>query len=217
MRDAIVEPTISQDVLALEDVRKPALMRALFRLGAAYSAQELSYTKMLGQLQDAGNTVTLAHYLDLLGKAGMLCGLEKFDNKEVARKKSSPRLMVFDTSLMTSVSGRGKSAYLSQPDLRGHLVESAVGARLLARSQAEGFEVYWWREGNDEVDFVVSKGEELGAIEVKSGNETGQSGMAKFLKKHPAARRVIVGGASSGACTIEDFLMDKVPLFYGAR
>ncbi len=217
MRDAIVEPTISQDVLALEDVRKPALMRALFRLGAAYSAQELSYTKMLGQLQDAGNTVTLAHYLDLLGKAGMLCGLEKFDNKEVARKKSSPRLMVFDTSLMTSVSGRGRPAYLSQPDLRGHLVESAVGARLLARSQAEGFEVYWWREGNDEVDFVVSRGEELGAIEVKSGNETGQSGMAKFLKKHPAARRVIVGGASSGACTIEDFLMDKVPLFYGAR
>ncbi len=214
MRDAIIEPTISQDVLALEDVRKPALMRALFRLGAAYSAQELSYTKMLGQLQDAGNTVTLAHYLELLGKAGMICGLEKFDTKQVTRRKSSPRLMVFDTSLMTSASGRGRSAYLSQPDLRGHLVESAVGARLIARSQSEGFEVCWWREGNDEVDFVVAKGGDLGAIEVKSGNESGQSGMAKFLKKYPTAKRIVVGGASAGACAIEDFLMDRVPLFF---
>ena len=214
MRDAIIEPTISQDVLALEDVRKPALMRALFRLGAVYSAQELSYTKMLGQLQDAGNTVTLAHYLELLAKAGMLCGLEKYDGKEVTRRKSSPRLMVFDTSLMTSVSGRSAETYKTQPDLRGHLVESAVGARLIARSQQEGLGVYWWREGNDEVDFVVTRGEDVAAIEVKSGGESGQSGMAKFLEKHPEARRIVVGGAASGACTVEDFLMDRVPLFF---
>ena len=214
VRDAIIEPTISQDVLALEDVRKPALMRALFRLGATYSAQELSYTKMLGQLQDAGNTVTLAHYLELLEKAGMICGLQKYDEKELTRRKSSPRLMVFDTSLMTAVAGKSKEAYQLQHDLRGHLVESAVGARLIARAAEEGFEVFWWREGVEEVDFVLRRGEDLAAIEVKSGSETAQSGMAKFLKKHPTARRVVVGGASTGACTIEDFLMDKVPLFY---
>ena len=213
MRDAIIEPTISQDVLALEDVRKPALMRALFRLGATYSAQELSYNKMLGQLQDAGNTVTLAHYLDLLGKAGMITGLPKFSAKEIERRKSSPRLMVFDTSLTTAISAKGHERLVGEPDLRGHLVKSSVGARLLARSGREGFDVMWWREGNEEVDFVLRKATALVAIEVKSGTESGQSGMAEFLRRNPEAHRIIVGGSSAGACTVEEFLMDEVPLF----
>ena len=214
VRDAIIEPTISQNVLALEDVRKPALLRAMFRLGATYSAQELSYNKMLGQLQDAGNTVTLAHYLELLSKAGMVTGIPKFADRELERRKSSPRLMVFDTSLMTSISDKGKERLLGEPDLRGRLVESAVGARLLARAPQEGFEVMWWREGNDEVDFVLRKGAALAAIEVKGGNEASQSGMAKFLVKHPEARCIMVGGASNGACGIEEFLRDEVPLFW---
>jgi predicted AAA+ superfamily ATPase len=214
VRDAIIEPSISQDVLALEDIRKPALMKSLFRLGATYSGQELSFNKMLGQLQDAGNTVTLAHYLDLLEKAGMICGLQKFDAKELARKKSSPRLMVFDTALMTAVTGKSRATYESERDLRGHLVESAVGARLIARSGDEGFTVLWWREGNAEVDFVITRGADVTAIEVKSGNETRQSGMTKFLQQFPNAKRIVVGGAASGACTIEKFLRDEVPLFY---
>ena len=214
VRDSIIEPTISQDVLALENIRKPALLRAMFRLGAAYSGQELSYTKMLGQLQDAGNTVTLAHYLDLLSKTGMVTSIARFSDKEIDRRKNSPRLMVFDTSLMTAVSDKGRERLLGEPDLRGRLVESAVGARLLARSGAEGFEVMWWREGNDEVDFVLRKGAALTAIEVKSGGESSQSGMAKFLAKHPEALRIVAGGASSGACDIETFLRDGVPLFY---
>ena len=214
MRDAVIEPTISQDVLALEDVRKPALMRAVFRLGATYSGQELSYTKMLGQLQDAGNTVTLAHYLDLLGKAGMICTLEKYDAKELRRRRSSPRLMVFDTSLMTATSGTGREAWLTEPDRRGHLVESAVGALLLARAPAEGFEVFWWREGVREVDFVLRRGTDLAAIEVKSGRETGQGGMAAFLSEHPEARRIVVGGGATGAVGIEEFLDGRYPLFW---
>lgn len=213
MRDAIIEPTISQDVLALEDVRKPALMRALFRLGATYSAQELSYTKMLGQLQDAGNTVTLAHYLDLLSKAGMICGLDKYSDKELARRKSSPRLMVYDTSLISAVSPKGRDRLLGEPDIRGRIVESSVGARLLARSADEGFEVMWWREGVQEVDFVLRKGSALTAVEVKSGAKSGQSGMGTFLARHPEARRIVVGGSASGACTVKDFLLDGVPLF----
>lgn len=213
MRDAIIEPTISQDVLALEDVRKPALMRALFRLGATYSAQELSYTKMLGQLQDAGNTVTLAHYLDLLSKAGMICGLDKYSDKELARRKSSPRLMVYDTSLISAVSPKGRDRLLGEPDIRGRIVESSVGARLLARSADEGFEVMWWREGVQEVDFVLRKGSALTAVEVKSGAESGQSGMGTFLARYPDARRIVVGGSASGACTVKDFLLDGVPLF----
>lgn len=214
VRDAIVEPTISQDVLALDQVRKPALMRALFKLGAAYSAQELSYTKMLGQLQDAGNTTTLAHYLGLLGKAGMLCGLPKYDPKPVTRRKSSPRLMVFDTALMTAPSGIGRMVYESDPARRGHLVESAVGARLLARAPEEGFELFWWREGTSEVDFVASRNGALSAIEVKGGGESRQSGMGEFLARHPKAKRIVVGGSSAGACTLDDFLRDRVPLFF---
>lgn len=214
MRDAIIEPTISQDVLALGEVRKPALMRALFRLSVAYSAQELSYTKMLGQLQDSGNTVTIAHYLDLLGKAGMVTSIPKFSDKEMTKRKSSPRLMVYDTSLMTAPSDKGRDLLMGDHALRGHLVESAVGARLLARAPEEGFEVMWWREGVQEVDFVLRRGSSLSAIEVKGGYEAGQSGMATFLAEHPGAKRIVVGGAASGACSIEDFLLDRVPLFW---
>ena len=214
MRGAIIEPTISRHVLALGEVRKPALMRALFRLAVAYSAQELSYTKMLGQLQDSGNTVTIAHYLDLLGKAGMVTSIPKFSDKEMTKRRSPPRLMVYDTSLMTAPSDKVRDLLMGDHALRGHLVESAVGARLLARAPEEGFEVMWWREGVREVDFVLRHGSSLSAIEVKGGNEAGQNGMAAFLVKHPEAKRIVVGGAVSGACSIEDFLLDRVPLFW---
>lgn len=214
IRDAVVEPTISQDVLAMSDVRKPALMRSLFRLGALYSGQELSYNKMLGQLHDAGNTVTLAHYLDLLDKAGMISALPKYHGKELERRKSSPRLMVYDTALICALSDKGRESLLKEREVRGHVIESAVGAYLLGRAPAEGFTVSWWREGADEVDFVLQKGTALSAIEVKSGRESGQSGMAKFLAKNPEAKRIVVGGASSGACELEEFLLGEIPLFW---
>lgn len=214
VRDAIVEPTIAKDVLEMAEVRKPALMRALFRLGCAHSGQELSYTKMLGQLQDQGNTVTVAHYLDLLGKAGMLSAIPKFSDKELAKRRSSPRLMVHDTALLTAMSDRGRDAFLGRGELRGHLVESAVGAYLIARAECEGFDVMWWREGSREVDFVIRDGSSLTAIEVKSGHEAGQSGMADFLDANPGAKRIVVGGAAAGACSLEDFLMGDVELFY---
>ena len=212
MRDSIIEPTISLDVLQEEDVRKPALLRALFELGAQFSAQELSYNKMLGQLQDAGNTTTLAHYLTLLKKANVLCGLEKYDPKMLMRRKSSSRFMVYDTSLMTATSLRAKDLVLGDAALRGHLVESAVGARLLALSEEYGFEVQWWREGSNEVDFVASDTSALVVIEVKSGRTKSQGGMAAFLKEYPEALRMVVGGSASGSCSVEDFLLGNVSL-----
>lgn len=209
MRDSIIEPTIAKDVLEDEDVRKPALMRALFELGVRFSAQELSYNKILGQLDDAGNATTLAHYLELLDKAGMLCGLEKFHPKEIQRRKSSPRFMVYDTSLMTAATGRNRQMLLGDSEMRGHLVESAVGAHLLALAPQYGFQVSWWREGNHEVDFVLHDSEHVVAVEVKSGRMKPLGGMKAFLKQYPHALRLIVGGTGSGSCTLEEFLADQ--------
>lgn len=212
MKDSIIEPTISKDVLEGGDIRKPALMRSLFELGARFSAQELSYSKMLGQLNDAGNTTTLANYLTLLGKAGMLCGLPKYHPKAASRSKSSPRLMVYDTGLMTAALGNAKEVVLSDSELRGHLVESAVGAYLLALSSERGFEVSWWRQGNDEVDFVLSGSGKVVAIEVKSGRMKSLRGMSAFLHEYPEASRIVIGGSSAGSCAVEDFLAGQVPL-----
>ena len=210
MGTSVVEPTISQDILMMEEVRKPALLRSLFLLGSGYSAQELSLTKMLGQLQDAGNTVTLAHYLELLNKANMLTGLQNYSGNQIRTRKSSPRFMVYDTSLMTYVDGANRRRLLENATDRGRLVESAVGAYLLARGKEEGFDVYWWRERNNEVDFVIKKGGKLTALEVKSGKVKGVGGSLVFKQLYPEALSLIIG--STNYC-LEDFLLGKKPVF----
>ena len=210
MGASIVDPTISQDILMMDEVRKPALLRSLFMLGSGYSAQELSFTKLLGQLQDAGNTVTLAHYLELLTKASMLTGLQNYSGSQIRTRKSSPRFMVYDTSLMTYAEGANRRRLLENPTERGRLVESAVGAYLLARGKEEGFEVYWWRERNNEVDFVIKKGSSLTAFEVKSGRVKNTGGSLVFKKQYPEALSLIIGSTN---LTLEDFLSGKKKLF----
>jgi predicted AAA+ superfamily ATPase len=216
MGSSIVEPVISNDVLQMEEVRKPALLRSLFILGAAYSAQELSYTKIMGQLHDAGNTVTLAHYLELLGNANILCGLPKYEANKIRLRQSSPRFMVYDTSLLIWAAGASRGRFLETPDARGHLVESAVGAYLLARGKEEGFSVYWWRDRDKEVDFVIESGKPAGgtnaltAIEVKNGKLKNVGGSIEFMRRYPNALGLTIG---SSDCGIEDFLEGKIALF----
>lgn len=211
MHGSIIEPTLTQDVLEMERVRKPALLRALFEIGAAYSAQEISYRKLLGQLDDRGNTETVSHYLDLIAHAGLLSGLKKYDEKPLRAKTSSPRLMVHDTSLMTAATEEDWESLVSDPARRGHLVESAVGAYLIARSQSERFSVHWWRERDAEVDFVVAKGHRRTAIEVKGGRAHGAAlGLGKFLERFPGSSGLVVGSES---CPLESFLLGEVPLF----
>lgn len=211
MGTSIVEPTVSKDILEMERVDKPALLRSLLLLGAAYSAQEISYAKLVGQLQDAGNTTTIAHYLELLGKAGMMSGLQKYSGDVARIRRSSPRLLVHDTALMTYAYGSARRTLLTDQERRGHLVESAVGAYLLARAADDGFDVYWWRTSKgEEVDFVIRQGELLTAIEVKSGRVRGAGGIAAFLKQYPHAASIVVG---SSECSVEDFLLGKEPLF----
>jgi len=202
--DALVETTIARDVLLLTRVDKPALMRRLFELGCRFSGQVLSYTKMLGQLQDAGNTTTLAHYLELLEAAGMLTGLQKYAGNAVRQRGSSPKLQVFNTGLMTAMSGLSPEQARADGEFYGRQVESAIGAYLVNEAARGVCELYYWRQGEREVDFVVRSGQRLYAIEVKSSTRRDAlSGMAAFRKAFEPDRRLLVG---ADGIDLEQFL-----------
>jgi len=198
IRDSLIETTISRDVLLLSRVNKPALLRRVLEVGCAYSGQILSYNKMLGQLQDAGNTITLAHYLDLLSGAGLVIGLQKYAGEEVRRRAASPKLQVLNTALITARNEMTYTQARKDSEFWGHLVESAVGAHLANAAAAGECKLYYWRENNREVDFVASVGGQLTAIEVKSGRAQHRpAGMAAFTAAFGAKhkpRKLLVGG-----------------------
>lgn len=192
--DSIVETTISRDLLLLTRVDKPALLRSLFRLACDYSAQIVSYQKLTGQLQDAGNTTTLAHYLDLLAAAGLAVGLEKYASGKVRQRRSTPKLLALDTGLVSATSGRTLAEARSDTEHWGRLVETAVGAHLVATRDPRA-EVLYWRDRGKEVDFVLQRGKSLTAIEVKGGRTRGDlAGMAAFDDAHEPTRKLLVGG-----------------------
>ena len=202
--DSLVEMTVSRDILLMKRIDKPALLRRLFDLGCAYSGQILSYQKMLGQLQDAGNTTTLAHYLDLLDAAGLIKGLQKISVEKVRQRASSPKLIVLNTALMTASTNRNLQTAKAEPDYWGHLVESAIGASLVNSLRGSGSEVFYWSGNNREVDFVVKDKGRLIAIEVKSGGKKAAlPGMEEFAKQHPACRKLLIGAQG---IPIEQFL-----------
>ena len=193
--DSLVETTLSRDILLLTRIDKPALLRQLFRLGCDYSGQVLSYQKMLGQLQDAGNTTTLAHYLELLSGAGLLNGVQKYSGAKVQQRGSSPKLVVLNTALMTAGTGRSLENARADPEFWGRLVESAVGAHFLNSLAGSNVEVYYWRERRFEVDFVLRRNHELATIEVTSGRRKGSlPGMGEFGKRYKTAQKLLVGG-----------------------
>ena len=192
--DSLIETTISRDILLLTRVDKPALLRRLFQLCCDYSGQVLSYQKMLGQLHDAGNTTTLAHYLDLLNGAGLISGLSKFSGKRVKQRSSSPKIQVLNTALMSASSRLSLEAAQQDRDYWGRLVESAVGAHLVNGTRGKNIEVFYWLERNQEVDFVLRAGNDVAAIEVKSGRRRDRLlGMEAFSKAFRVKRQLLVG------------------------
>lgn len=206
--DSLIETSISRDVLLLTRVDKPALLRRLFELACRYSGQVLSYTKMLGQLQDAGNTTTLAHYLELLAGAGMVCGLPKYAGDAARSRGSSPKLQVLNTALMTAASGYTLAEARADREFWGRLVESAVGAHLANAAMRGECALHYWRERNHEVDFVVRAGRRLTAIEVKSGRAPqAHPGTAAFAQAFKPKRTLLVGG---DGIALDDFLMQPV-------
>lgn len=203
--NSLIETTISKDILLMERIQKPALLKRMFELGCHYSGQILSYNKMLGQLQDAGNTVTLAHYLDLLSGAGLVTGLQKYTREVVRKKTSSPKLQVLNTALMSAQRVLSFEASHQDGQTWGRLVESAVGAHLFNTSRGTQIEVDYWREGNFEVDFILRKENTVLPIEVKSTlNKTSLPGIKKFTDHYPSKRTLLVGGQG---ISLEEFLL----------
>ena len=208
IKDSLIETTVSRDILFLTRVDKPALLRRLFELGCIYSGQVLSYQKMLGQLQDAGNTTTLAHYLNLLEGAGLLVGLSKYAGQQVRRRASSPKLQVLNNALISALSLHTLEEAKQDTEYWGRLVESAVGASLYTGLTGAEAELYYWSGRNREVDFVLSRGNDLVAIEVKSGRKkTNLPGIEAFSKEFKVKRKLLVGPQG---IPIDEFLL--IPL-----
>lgn len=212
IKDSLIETSISKDILMLTRIDKPALLKRLFELGCLYSGQILSYTKIIGQLQDAGNTTTLANYLKLLSDCGLLGGLEKYAGSVIRQRSSSPKFQVYNNALLTSQNDETYSTTIVNPKLWGRLVESSVGAHLLNHAVSERYNLYYWREGNNEVDFILEKGNKVIGLEVKSGASAENEGMAIFNEKFHPAKVLLVG---TGGIPYEDFLkINPKELFY---
>lgn len=203
VRESLIETTISRDVLLLNRVTKPALLHQLFFLACEYAGRILSYNKMLGQLADAGNATTLAHYQALLEEAFILRGLPKWTGTALRRRGSSPKWLPLNTALVTAVSGKGFKEWRENPALWGRLVETAVGAHLVNESLGRGHEVYYWRDRDREVDYVFKGRGKLVGIEVKSGGRSaGSSGLNAFKKNFNPDKLLIIG---LGGIPLEEF------------
>ncbi len=203
IKDSLIETSISKDILMLTRVDKPALLKRLFELGCLYSGQILSYTKITGQLQDAGNTTTLANYLKLLSDCGLLGGLEKYAGSVIRQRSSSPKFQVYNNALLTSQDDKTYSTAIVNPKLWGRLVESSVGAHLLNHSISERYNLHYWREGNNEVDFILEKGDKVIGLEVKSGASADNEGIGIFNEKFHPDKMLLVG---TGGIPYAEFL-----------
>ena len=200
---SVIEPNIERDVLAMQRVDRPALLKRLFELGTEYSGQILSYNKMLGQLQDAGNTTTLARYLDLLSHGGLIAGLSNHANHAHRRRASSPKLNVLNTALISAGSGYTFEEAQADRSFWGRLVESAVGAHLFNTGHPE-LRLRYWRNRGREVDFVLERGRRLVAFEVKSGaRRASLSGLREFSERFDVESSILVG---EGGLPLAEFL-----------
>ena len=212
VRDSLIETAISKDILMLNAVDKPVLLRKLFVLGCEFPAQILSYQKVLGQLTDAGNTTTLANYQRLLQAAFLMAGLEKYSGSKIRQRSSSPKWLPLNTALVGALSFKSFEEAKKDGVFWGRLVECSIGAHLFNESARAGAELFYWREGNEEVDYVIKRGRQIAAIEVKTGSQMRkQSGLACFAKKFEPARLYVAG---TGGIPVEKFLQLSMADFF---
>ncbi|MCG2725505.1 MAG: ATP-binding protein [Elusimicrobia bacterium] len=194
--NSIVETTISKDILQTVHIQKPALLKNLFELSCKYAGEILSYTKILGQLNDAGNTTTLAHYQELLDKSWMIKGLQKFSKSKVSTRSSIPKWLAYNTSFASVYSQIGFKETKKNPALWGRRVEQAIGAYLLNQTHICGFNLFYWRDGNKEVDFILKKDNKIVALEVKASNLKFHKGLNEFNKKYKVDKNILISNES---------------------
>ncbi len=218
VKDSLVAPAIEKDVIMTSNIYKPALMKQLFEVGCSYSSEILSLTKLMGQLQDAGNVTTLASYLEILDQCSLLTVLQKYASDEARKRGSVPKYQVYNNALLTAYKGRGFMADRTDTRVWGRWVESAVGAHLLSMADELDYEVYYWREPSRkkeekdmEVDFIVVHDDEMIAIEVKSGRRGMNSGLPTFVKTFRPKRSFIVG---TGGVSLDDFLSCEIETLF---
>jgi len=188
IRESIIRTSISQDILQLTRIDKPALLAQLFDLACLYSGQIVSLQKLTGLLQHAGNVTTLANYLELLSASGFVSGIKKYSGKAIMKRASPPKLQVHDNSLMTASLPETMKEAFADKSLKGRLIESSIGTELIRRCRISNWSLYYWREANEEIDFIVEKGKQLTAIEVKSGKEkVNYKIIEQFKKLYPSS------------------------------
>ena len=211
VKESLVAPAIEKDVILTSNIYKPALMKQLFELGCSYSAELLSLTKALGQLQDAGNVTTLSSYLNILDQSNLLTGLQKYANDEARRYQSVPKFQVYNNALLTAYKGTTFEKDRIDTDKWGRWVESAVGAYLLGGAEEGGYKVYYWHERSDEVDFILVKEDTVVALEVKSGRRGMNSGLPTFCERFNPQKALVIG--TDGIPFVEFFKMKIEDLF----
>ena len=219
IKDSLVAPVIEKDVLMTSNIYKPALMKQLFELGCGYSAEILSLTKLMGQLQDAGNVTTLASYLEILDQCALLTGLQKYANDDARKRGSIPKYQVYNNALLTAYKGRSFLTDRTDTTLWGRWVESTIGVHLLGMAEEADYQVYYWREParnkadkDKEVDFIIVNDGEVTAIEVKSGRRGMNSGLPVFVEAFHPGKSFVVG---SGGVSLEDFLRCDIEALLG--
>lgn len=211
VKDSLIEPSISKDVLMNTNILKPQLLRQLFEIGSSYSGELLSLTKVAAQMQDAGNVTTLAGYLHLLDECNLLCGLQKYAEDNARKYNSIPKFQVYNSALRNAYAEEDFIDAVQDPKSWGRYIESAIGAHLVSQAQIIGYKVYYWRDKNEEVDYIITHRNRKVAIEVKSGRRTTNTGLAKFTEQYKPHRSIVVG---SGGLSVEEFMnLDLTMLF----
>ena len=207
IKQSLVAPAIEKDIILTSNIYKPALMKQLFELGCTYSAELLSLTKALGHLQDAGNVTTLSSYLEILNQCNLLAGLQKYANDEARRYQSVPKYQVYNNALLTAYKGTSYEKDRIDPQIWGRWEASDVGAYLLGGAEEGSYNVYYWRERSNEVDFIIVRQGEVIALEVKSGRRGMNSGLPKFCELFQPKHALVIG---TDGIPFDDFFRMKI-------
>lgn len=190
VRDAIVEPAIGRDIMALAPIRRPALLRQVFAICMAAPAQIISLQKIVGQLQDAGAIETVSYYLSLLEEAFLVAAIAKYSPRELRMRSSPPKIIVLSNALMAAMDQNDPPDAKKDPVRFGAWVENAC----LAKAWNAGQKVTYWREEPFEVDAIVEGSWGKWAIEVKTGHviPSDLRGLLELTQRYPAFRPLVL-------------------------